>query len=171
MKQRKATVCSEYPWELFVPSKFAKQWRKAMTFIKFDIGEYFPQFSTAVTVFGSKADDERHCAHGKNKILSKYVSSLHAPRNGHFSLDNKLFFILFHVAKMPKNFGTTKFYLSRDLSWITRYNGLTGNENWRKLLVAIFHDFSGASDRVLNEIESVPWWPRPRKCLRVTLAI
>jgi len=32
-----------------------------------------------------------------------------APRNGHFSLDDKPF--LFHVAKMPRDFGAMKFYL------------------------------------------------------------
>lgn len=82
MKQGKATVCSSCPHGRLFVRLYSQN--NAMTFIKFDIGElFFPRFGTVVTVFGSKADDKRHCAHERNKILSKNVSSFRAPRNGY----------------------------------------------------------------------------------------
>lgn len=93
----------------------------AMTFIKFDIGEFFfPRFGTVVTVFGSKADDKRHYAHEKNKIFIKERVFIPRATKWIFFYTAIKIFALFHVIKMSKDFDAVKFYLSRGLSRITR---------------------------------------------------
>lgn len=170
MKQGKAAVCSSWLHERLFVRLYSQN--NAMTFIKFDIGDiFFSRFGTVVTVFRSKADDERHCAHEKNKIFIKERVFIPRATKWIFFARRQKFSLSFTLSKcretsMRWNSIYREVYPeSRDIT------GLWLNENRKKLPVAIFHDFSGASNRVVNEIESVPWWPQSRKCLRVTLAI
>jgi len=140
-----------------------------MTFIKFDIGEFFPRFGNHF--FHQRLMIKDIARMKRIKFYQRTCLRFMRYEIDIFRLAINSFYFFFRVTKMLRDFGAIKFYLSRGLAWITRRNRLTGNENWRKLPASIFHDFSGASDQVMNEIESVPWWSRPRKCLRVTLAI